>query len=132
LVHIKYTYQNFKAIMKKIWNKVSTERVFSCPYLKVYKSRFENNLDYSDDFYSLDFGDWVHVVPVLEDNRILMIELYRFGTEKVSLEFPGGQIEKNQTAEESAKNELFEETRWIFDHLPKYQKDEPKDKEAAC
>jgi ADP-ribose pyrophosphatase len=103
--------------MKKVWKNISVDRVFSCPYLKVDKSRFENNFNYSDDFYSLDFGDWVHVVPVLEDQRILMIELFRFGTEKVSLEFPGGQIEKNQTAEESAKNELFEETGYESDSL---------------
>jgi len=78
--------------------------------MQVDKSVFENDLGFKDDFYSLPFGDWVHVIPELPNRDIVMIDLYRFGVEGVSLEFPGGQIEAGCTPELSAERELIEET----------------------
>ncbi len=96
--------------MKRLWKKINTERVFTCPYIKVDTSVFEDDLGFKDDFYSLPFGDWVHVIPEVSKGKLLMIDLYRFGVEDVSLEFPGGQIESGITPEESAIRELVEET----------------------
>ena len=95
--------------MKRKWNKINQERVFDCKYIKVVRSLFKNDLGYEDDFYSIPFGDWVHVVPEV-DGKILMVELFRFGTEDYSLEFPGGQLDKNDSPLEAAKRELIEET----------------------
>lgn len=103
--------------MKKDWKKIDTERVFSCPYIKVDKSVFENNVGYRDDFFSLPFVDWVHIVPVFSDGRVLMIEMYRFGTECSSLEFPGGQFDPGDSPEEAAYRELLEETGYSAESL---------------
>ena len=96
--------------MQRKWAKTGTEIVFSCPYLKVDKANFQDGLGYSDDFYRIHFKDWVHVIPVDAEDRVLLVELFRFGIESSSLEFPGGQIEVGSDSLETAKKELLEET----------------------
>jgi ADP-ribose pyrophosphatase len=50
------------------------------------------------------------IVPIGDDGRILMIEQYRFTTERRSWETPGGRIEADETPVAAAHRELREET----------------------
>jgi len=50
------------------------------------------------------------IVPIGDDERILMIDQYRFTTGVRSWETPGGRIEANETGVEAARRELREET----------------------
>ncbi|MFB5599622.1 MAG: NUDIX hydrolase [Nitrososphaeraceae archaeon] len=52
----------------------------------------------------------VGIIPILENNNILLITQYRHATGKVLLEIPAGKIEKGETKEKAAKRELLEET----------------------
>ena len=103
--------------MKRVWKKESTERVFTCPFIKVDKTIYSDNLGYSDSFFSLPFSDWVHVVPRLSDGRILMISQFRFGAEAESLEFPGGQIDPGDSSLEAARKELLQETGYVAESM---------------
>ncbi len=58
----------------------------------------------------LDLPDWVNVVPIAEDGRIVMVEQYRFGSATMSLEFPAGTLEPGEAPEDGARRELREET----------------------
>lgn len=103
--------------MKRMWKKESSERVFTCPFIKVDKAIFTDNLGYRDEFYSLPFSDWVHVIPRFSDGRILMITQYRFGTQQESLEFPGGQIDSGDSQLDAARKELLQETGYKSDSI---------------
>lgn len=62
------------------------------------------------EFQVLTSPDWVAVIPVTPDNQVIMVRQYRHGTAQLSLEPPGGLVKDGQTPEESAREELEEET----------------------
>ena len=47
----------------------------------------------SHDFYELRFPDWINVVPVTRDGRVLLIRQFRAGTRQITVELPGGKLE---------------------------------------
>lgn len=62
------------------------------------------------EFVSLVCPDWVNVVPVTEDGRIVLVRQFRFGTDDLSLEVPGGMIEPGEDPVVAGLRELAEET----------------------
>ncbi|MGD0231062.1 MAG: NUDIX hydrolase [Syntrophorhabdales bacterium] len=62
-----------------------------------------------NDFYTLECGNWVNVVPLTEDRHVVMIRQYRHGSRRITLEIPGGAIDEADPAE-AARRELAEET----------------------
>ncbi len=66
--------------------------------------------------------DWAIVIPVLQrekDPYLLMVRQWRHGEHNLSLEFPGGVIEKGETPEEGGRRELLEETGWKAEKITK-------------
>lgn len=61
------------------------------------------------DYIVCDARDWVIVIPDFDD-KFLMVKQWRHGEKKLSIEFPGGVIEKNEKPEVAALRELEEET----------------------
>ena len=45
------------------------------------------------DFYVMDCPDWVNIVAVTTDQRLILVRQYRHGTDTVDLEFPGGVMD---------------------------------------
>ncbi len=62
------------------------------------------------DFVVLDCPDWVNIIPLTDDGQVVLIRQYRHGTQALSLEIPGGVIDKGETPEAAAVRELREET----------------------
>ncbi|MBL9172167.1 MAG: NUDIX hydrolase [Verrucomicrobiales bacterium] len=63
------------------------------------------------DFFVLDCPDWVNVVPVTSDGRVVMIEQFRHGSNTVELEIPGGVMDPHESDPVAAgQRELREET----------------------
>lgn len=61
--------------------------------------------------------NWVNVVPVLPDGRVLLVRQWRYGIAAPTLEIPGGMIEEDDS-QAGAARELLEETgyraeRWV-------------------
>lgn len=61
-------------------------------------------------FFVIEANDWMNVIPVTEDGRIVCVRQYRHGTEEISLEIPGGIVDDGESPIESARRELLEET----------------------
>jgi 8-oxo-dGTP pyrophosphatase MutT (NUDIX family) len=61
-------------------------------------------------FYVIESGDWVNVIPVTPEGKIVFIRQYRHGTEQITLEVPGGMIDSGESGEAAARRELREET----------------------
>jgi len=58
----------------------------------------------------LEAPDWVNVVALTPEDKVIVVEQYRFGVEKTTLEIPAGIIEPNETPQAAARRELLEET----------------------
>lgn len=69
-------------------------------------------------FFVLDTGDWINVVPITPEGKVVLIRQYRHGTEEVTLEIPGGMVdEKDGSPFEAARRELLEETGYAAEEL---------------
>ena len=64
----------------------------------------------------LETKSWVNVVAVDERGRLVMVEQYRFGTQRVTTEVPGGVIDPGEEPLDTAKRELREETGYTGEH----------------
>jgi 8-oxo-dGTP pyrophosphatase MutT (NUDIX family) len=63
------------------------------------------------DFYILDSVNWVNVIAVTPGQQLVMVRQYRFGSETVELEIPGGMMDPHETDPvATAVRELREET----------------------
>ncbi len=63
------------------------------------------------EFFIIDSVNWVNVVALTPDRRMVLVEQYRQGTDTVELEIPGGMIDPaDPSPEAAAVRELREET----------------------
>lgn len=62
------------------------------------------------DFVCLSAPDWVNVVAVTNDGKIVLVRQFRFGTDDLSLEVPGGVMEAGEDPVTAGVRELAEET----------------------
>lgn len=63
-------------------------------------------------YFVMEFSDWVHIVPITSDGKVLLIEQYRHANQSTCLELPGGTTHPgaNEDPQLAAERELLEET----------------------
>ncbi len=61
-------------------------------------------------FTVLEGGDWVNVIALTADDRVVLLRQYRAGTDRVELEIPGGLVDPGEEHGAAARRELAEET----------------------
>lgn len=64
----------------------------------------------NEEYYVLEYPDWVNVIAVTKDGLLVMERQYRHALGNTCYELPCGVIEKGETPLEAAKRELLEET----------------------
>jgi len=63
------------------------------------------------DFYTFTCNDWINVIALTAENKLVMIRQFRAGSDKIELEIPGGGIDKQDSDPVVAgARELLEET----------------------
>lgn len=45
------------------------------------------------EFYIIEAANWVNVIPITTDGKIVMVEQYRHGSDRIELEIPGGVMD---------------------------------------
>ncbi len=95
----------------EIWKRQSSKRIADCRVFKVREDFCERESDgATHNFFVIENPDWVNVIALTKDDRIVLIEQYRQGTEEITLEIPGGMIDEGEEPERAARRELAEET----------------------
>lgn len=98
------------------WKLKSSRESYHSSYVAV----FDETLILPDrseiSFTRIDLKDFVSIVPVLNDN-IVMLEVYRYPLDEWSLEVPSGHVDENETPENCALRELREEAGYVAGKL---------------
>jgi 8-oxo-dGTP pyrophosphatase MutT (NUDIX family) len=71
----------------------------------------------SHTFHIVEAADWVNVIPVTPEGKIICIRQYRHGTEHITLEIPGGVIDDGELPADAARREMLEETGYDADEI---------------
>ncbi|MFQ3547970.1 MAG: NUDIX hydrolase [Termitinemataceae bacterium] len=95
------------------WNEISRRRLLDCKIFSVYEALRQCDEQNPAPFYLIDALDWAGVIPVVntpEGRKFVMIQQFRHGTGRRSIEFPGGIIDKGEDPVLAVSRELLEET----------------------
>lgn len=101
--------------MLKEWKIIDTKpdrdyRVFKVNTMKALSPRTNE----VGEFYIIETNDWVNVIPLTEDKKVVMIKQFRHGSKEITLEIPGGLVDDEHHME-AALRELSEETGYVGD-----------------
>lgn len=101
--------------MSKPWKLLKTEKVFDSKYIKIGKNSviLPNGKEIDDYYTYIDNPDYITVIPIMTDGRILMINEWAFPVNQELLQFPEGYIDHNESPQQAAARELKEETGYI-------------------
>lgn len=96
------------------WETLSRTQEADCRIFSVIRKRCRHPIRQREaDFYVLESTDWVNTVAVTPDGRMILVEQFRYGTEALSLEVPGGVMDLGEDPIEAAERELSEETGFV-------------------
>lgn len=107
--------------MIKRWKKISEENLGDFKIFNLWKKiSLSPRNGKRFPFYVLDTRDWINIIPVTKNGKVIMIKQFRHATEEITLEIPGGIVDvKDKSAEESAGRELKEETGFVGEKIIK-------------
>ena len=93
------------------WDKVGEEYLFRHRWLKILKKRYRLPKGGQEaDFFLFEYTDWVNVVPITDDGRVVLIRQYRPGLDRILWEIPAGCVDAGESPLQAARRELLEET----------------------
>ncbi len=64
-------------------------------------------------YVTLEAPDWVNVVAITADGRMVMVWQYRHGVDRYTLEIPAGMVEPGEEPLAAMQRELAEETGYV-------------------
>lgn len=98
------------------WEKLSSRYLVKERWatLRVDTCKLQNGT-IKDDYYVLEYPNWVNAIALTIDNKLILVRQYRHAADIISLEVPGGVIDGDESPENAIRRELLEETGYSFD-----------------
>jgi 8-oxo-dGTP pyrophosphatase MutT (NUDIX family) len=63
-----------------------------------------------DHYLKEEAGDWVNIIPVTNDGKVVFVRQFRHGTQEMTLEIPGGMVDADDASPATAaRREMVEE-----------------------
>lgn len=98
----------------KSWIKLSEQTLHDYKFCQIYKCKFQHPInDKAGEFIVSNYSDSIQIIAETIDHKFIFVKQFRFGSEQMSLEFPAGRLEKDESPIEGAIRELREETGYI-------------------
>ncbi len=95
---------------------VARETVLKTPWFEVVAKTLSGGHD-EGPYYAVVPDDYVAILGLTPEGRILLVRQYRPVTETVTLELPCGLVDAGEAPEAAAQRELLEETGYRADSL---------------
>ena len=101
------------------WQSLSAETVYDCRPFSVVRRRSRSpHAPDVHDFFVLEAPEWVNIIPLTEDEQVVMVHQYRHGVADVTLEVPGGMVDATDPKPRvAARREMLEETGYDSDSV---------------
>ena len=107
-----------------LWSEGKKSLLLKTSVLDVTSVESTSSDGLNGTYIVMDAKDWAIVIPDDGEN-FLMVKQWRHGERSLSIEFPGGVIEENESPEKAAARELKEETGFTAGRLVKLGKMNP-------
>jgi ADP-ribose pyrophosphatase len=88
--------------------------VFATPWFELVA---KHPAGYDRPHYSIRASDYVMVIAVTAEGRLLLVRQFRPAVGATTLEFPSGHVDPRETPMEAARRELLEETGHVAAEL---------------
>ncbi|HCH62014.1 MAG TPA: NUDIX hydrolase [Deltaproteobacteria bacterium] len=86
---------------------VADRRIFA---VHLVRARSQIRPGQAGEFVVLDAPDWVNVIALTPEREVVLVEQYRHGTRTITLELPGGMVDRGEDIVQAGVRELLEET----------------------
>jgi len=95
-----------------LWRRLESKKVYATRVFDVLRQRSQSpRTGREHDFFVLETGDWVNVVPLTAAGEVVLIRQYRHGIADFTLEVPGGMVDETDPSPlAAARREMIEET----------------------
>lgn len=102
--------------LSRKWKKIGSRPLASYKIFDIREDRYRLPRNGKEaPFYILESLDWVNVIPLTDEEEVVLIRQFRFGIEKTALEIPGGIVDPGLTPLTAGQKELLEETGYRSD-----------------
>jgi 8-oxo-dGTP pyrophosphatase MutT (NUDIX family) len=93
------------------WKVLSRKTLLVRPWLEITEERVQlPNGTVIGEFHVLHSPPWAALIAITPDRQMVLVEQYRHGLGRTSLELPSGVIDQGELPLQAAKRELREET----------------------
>jgi ADP-ribose pyrophosphatase len=97
--------------MSRVWRRLSRDEPIDYKIFGVRREQYESpRTGQALNATIVEAPDWVNVIALTPEEQCVLVRQYRFGTERVALEIPGGMIDPDESPLLAAARELHEET----------------------
>ncbi len=93
--------------MSERWKFLRSEALGDFKIFRVRRDHYVSPITRGEvSFHILEMPDWINVVALTDENKVVLIRQYRYGTKETKLEVPGGVIDGDETPLEAAKRQV--------------------------
>ncbi|MGC9452047.1 MAG: NUDIX hydrolase [Oceanipulchritudo sp.] len=93
------------------WKRRKAAVHADCRVYKILRERWANDHQRMEaEFYVMEVGDWAVSLALTDEQKVVLVRQFRFGTEQFSWELPAGVVDPGEDPVEGALRELHEES----------------------